>query len=656
MRIISFFVFGLTKANTLASRDDSAQIGLFSHQIWSNCSEKEQIKGSVTVDEKPKSYIICPLQLPQPNLTWPSTPAHVSPLIQRADALRTGAVFAVSFCRAHRILNFHACHQLATKIADSIGPMNLSASLRTSPVPVYRFLEPDPTIPHSSNARSYVVLKRDKSFLTAVEEPVNVSILLDAQSLPALTTRSPETETMYFYPKSISAGTHFMAVVVNGVVTDGMIFSVMDPIIEITALHIDDRYKDSLLIDVIVGHPLLGKENYYSYALRWPEWEICVLFDGLKLDTIPGTIYSEKFLLNGTRSYSNLTISLGGLSNGQHIITAMIVDQNRRVIAIASDLEAELTFIDPHNRIRDINSVDQGPFVRHVLETGNKTLHGERLFLGESSTFVSSSVSPIKFRVPTNHPIWSLNLSRHEWGLRSQNGEDGVLQAIFHYTNILSKYSNKFRPFFVEFGVGDGSECNTAFLRERRGFLGVTFDARYGDASIALHRTMVEPDNINELFSMYGVPRNFAVLSIDIDFHDYHVWKAIDDSRFRPIIVIVEYNSHIPPLESKTVPYDKSIKWDGYSAYFGASLLALSRLAMRRQYTLVHCESHGVNAFFVSNEALFDEETRHKMNSTDDDAALKMLVSAYFKRPNFYNRNWDYPLPTTKEVLWEDVP
>ena len=77
---------------------------------------------------------------------------------------------------------------------------------------------------------------------------------------------------------------------------------------------------------------------------------------------------------------------------------------------------------------------------------------------------------------------------------------------------------------------------------------------------------------------------------------------------------------------------------------------------MRRQYTLVHCESHGVNAFFVSNEALFDEETRHKMNSTDDDAALKMLVSAYFKRPNFYNRNWDYPLPTTKEVLWEDVP
>ena len=44
------------------------------------------------------------------------------------------------------------------------------------------------------------------------------------------------------------------------------------------------------------------------------------------------------------------------------------------------------------------------------------------------------------------------------------------------------------------------------------------------------------------------------------------------------------------------------------------------------------------------------------MNSTDDDAALKMLVSAYFKRPNFYNRNWDYPLPTTKEVLWEDVP
>jgi len=28
---------------------------------------------------------------------------------------------------------------------------------------------------------------------------------------------------------------------------------------------------------------------------------------------------------------------------------------------------------------------------------------------------------------------------------------------------------------------------------------------------------------------------------IDIDFHDYWNWKALDDEQFRPMVVVIEY-------------------------------------------------------------------------------------------------------------------
>jgi hypothetical protein len=52
------------------------------------------------------------------------------------------------------------------------------------------------------------------------------------------------------------------------------------------------------------------------------------------------------------------------------------------------------------------------------------------------------------------------------------------------------------------------------------------------------------------------------------------------------------------------MPYDPEHAWDG-SGYFGASLRALVRLAGRHGFTLVGCDSRGVNAFFVRS-ALVD--------------------------------------------------
>ncbi len=108
-------------------------------------------------------------------------------------------------------------------------------------------------------------------------------------------------------------------------------------------------------------------------------------------------------------------------------------------------------------------------------------------------------------------------------------------------------------------------------------------------------------ENIQDLFQKYNVPKNFDLLSIDIDFNDYWVWKAIVN--YFPRVVVIEYNSSIPPNVSKVVPYDPDASWDRTN-YFGASLLALQKLGLTKGYTLVGCNNLGVNAFFCKSELI----------------------------------------------------
>jgi len=52
------------------------------------------------------------------------------------------------------------------------------------------------------------------------------------------------------------------------------------------------------------------------------------------------------------------------------------------------------------------------------------------------------------------------DLTTYEKRFRSQNGEDGIIEAIFAVIGVTNR-------FFVEFGVEDGRVCNTRRLRER---------------------------------------------------------------------------------------------------------------------------------------------------------------------------------------------
>jgi hypothetical protein len=213
------------------------------------------------------------------------------------------------------------------------------------------------------------------------------------------------------------------------------------------------------------------------------------------------------------------------------------------------------------------------------------------------------------------------DINAFEQRIYSQNGEDGIIRIIFHKIG----HANKF---CVEFGVFDGSECNTRYLIEKHGWRYLHMDGGdYKRLYTDVKKEFITAENINLLFRKYNVPEEFDLLSIDIDFNDYWVWKAIEG--YRPRAVVIEYNSSIPPTESKAVKYEPYGRSYGTN-YFGASLLAFVKLGELKGYTLVGCDKTGTNAFFVRSDLVGDHFTIKDIKEVYRPPAYGQIVNGKF--------------------------
>ncbi len=198
----------------------------------------------------------------------------------------------------------------------------------------------------------------------------------------------------------------------------------------------------------------------------------------------------------------------------------------------------------------------------------------------------------VLFRSYKNTP---LDLNRFEQKIYSEQGEDGILLALFKKIGTVNK-------FCVDFGAGDGVTCNSGFLVKHKKWNSLQMDLlTIGAPRVKTERITAE--NIEDLFKKYAVPQEFDLLSIDIDFNDYWIWKAI--SHYSPRVVVIEYNPAFASDESRVAEYNPETSGDN-SSYYGASLLAYSRLGKEKGYTLVACTSVGMNCFFVRNDLVKD--------------------------------------------------
>jgi len=200
-------------------------------------------------------------------------------------------------------------------------------------------------------------------------------------------------------------------------------------------------------------------------------------------------------------------------------------------------------------------------------------------------------------------------LLRHGFKVYSQHDEDGIIQEIFRRVGVSNRT-------FIEFGVETGIECNTVklLIEGWRGLwieanaqsgkaIGSTFAEFTKDRRLTLLQSFVTAENIDALIGNAGLQGEIDLLSIDIDFNDYWVWKAI--ATISPRVVVIEYNAGLRPPLSLTVPYQPNRAGDGTN-YFGASLEALVRLGKTKAYRLVGCNISGSNAFFVREDLCAD--------------------------------------------------
>ena len=246
---------------------------------------------------------------------------------------------------------------------------------------------------------------------------------------------------------------------------------------------------------------------------------------------------------------------------------------------------------------RKLQAVDQFRSFRRLP----REIQQLRLSLGR----VESRLNTIEQGASVTHDLY-----RAEFSVFSQNGEDGVLDFLIERIPQIERS-------FLEIGTDDYSECNTRFLARHRHWSGVFVDgnrkrveifereARRWELDVTPVAKFVRPDNIESLIAESGLGTSFGLLSLDIDGNDYWVLDAMKEAR--PAIIVVEYNSLFGPTADVSVPFHADFqrtKAHHSNLIFGVSLEAATRLLRGRGYALVHCESAGVNAFYVRSELL----------------------------------------------------
>jgi len=196
-----------------------------------------------------------------------------------------------------------------------------------------------------------------------------------------------------------------------------------------------------------------------------------------------------------------------------------------------------------------------------------------------------------------------IDLSVYEKSFYSQNGEDGVISRLVQ----LIRPSEKF---CVEFGAYDGVTGSNTYLLRMQGWDCLLLDRMYEIPEYSLYKEFITAQNITRLFEDYRVPYDLGLLSIDIDYNDFYVWQALDE-KFKPAIVVIEYNaSHLPP-EDKVAKYRPFFSGDDTN-YYGASIMALYHLGRAKGYSLVYAEKAGVNLFFVRDDILKEKDLQFK--------------------------------------------
>lgn len=178
---------------------------------------------------------------------------------------------------------------------------------------------------------------------------------------------------------------------------------------------------------------------------------------------------------------------------------------------------------------------------------------------------------------------------------------------------VIKKYVRKYpslQRYCVDIGASDGVEMSNTSHLYNSGWSGLAIECdkekfyrlakNFKELDVDLAKTFVTPDNVINLLKSFSVPKNFGLLSLDIDGYDYYVLEKVL-KEYRPSIICAEINEKIPPPIKFSVKYKKGYFWNS-SHFYGQSISMLDELCVANKYSLA--EVHYNNAFYISNNLL----------------------------------------------------
>jgi hypothetical protein len=160
----------------------------------------------------------------------------------------------------------------------------------------------------------------------------------------------------------------------------------------------------------------------------------------------------------------------------------------------------------------------------------------------------------------------------------------------------------------VEFGVYNFHDEHTSKIIKQDGWTATYIECdenqyqQIGFNCIGYPVTVVKrfitAENINDVFAEGQVPKEFDLLSIDVDGMDYWLWKALD---YKPRVVFIEYNGVKTPGTLAVPPYNPDYIWN-HTRYMGSSLDSITKLANEKGYELYGVDRWGATAFYILKE------------------------------------------------------
>ena len=191
----------------------------------------------------------------------------------------------------------------------------------------------------------------------------------------------------------------------------------------------------------------------------------------------------------------------------------------------------------------------------------------------------------------------------------SQNGEDGIIEHIFHTLDTQ-------RGNFIEFGAWDGKHLSNTYQLYLKGWSGIYIEedpskfielqSEFSSCErvTCLNRTVgyTANDNLDHLIdSSTHLPKSFDFISIDVDGLDYFILEKFQ--RHLPSVICIEVNAGHSPLFEEIIPPEIA------QNNIGQSLKVISDMAQTKGYFPL---CYTGNLFLVKNEYkhLFEKDIK----------------------------------------------